>query len=221
MTKCVIYAPLVSLNSIVKIFLWNRIPNNPPSTIGPQTDNPTPELTPLVEPVILHLDDQTSRAIFWWYQNIEINIQITYNFSAINCILTPKTFKYCVMQIPKNNTKCWVLRTHAAVFIDNSIGTSWILIMGLRLPEEAGTARSLLMGMLACLQAVWGERSESDREGGVCTCQVEKCCEATSPASMSPTMLCSTDEIDIEPLAYICTVLHTSSNLPLYSSAYP
>lgn len=56
-------------------------------------------------------------------------------------------------------------------------------------------------------------------KGGVYTCQVEKCCKATSPASMSPAMLCSTDEIDIEPIAYICIVLledtHASSNLPL------
>jgi len=38
--------------------------------------------------------------------------------------------------------------------------------MGLQPPEEAGTECSLLMGMLVCLQAVWGKRSKLDREGG-------------------------------------------------------
>lgn len=75
--------------------------------------------------------------------------------------ITRVTFKYWLMQV-----SCLIFHTHAAVFTDNSNGTPWILIMGLQPPEEASTACSLLMGMLVRLQAVRGQPSELDRNGG-------------------------------------------------------
>lgn len=75
--------------------------------------------------------------------------------------ITHVTFKCRLMQV-----SCLIFLTHAAVFTDNSNGTPWILIMGLQPPEEASTACSLLMGMLVRMQAVWGQASELDGNGG-------------------------------------------------------
>lgn len=119
--------------------------------------------------------------------------------------ITHVTFKCRLMQV-----SCLIFLTHAAVFTDNSNGTPWILIMGLQPPEETSTACSLLMGMLVrCRQC--GDRHQSWTEtGGVCTCQVEKCCKAPSPGSVNPTMPRRySDESDVRQRVtrYICIVL--------------